>query len=206
MQKISLVTIKGGSGKTSLSASLAVAAGQAGKQVFLLDLDPQGSLAGWIERREAGTPGFDSVANGPALAGALEQIAGMGFDLCIMDTAGTASPLAVAAITASDLVLIPTRPSTLDMEATKPTIQAAMALGRPFAFILNQTPPRSARVSEAAAGLRLLGALCDPPITSRNAHQDAISVGMGVTEFEPDGKAAFEVRKLWKFIAKRISA
>ena len=53
MRTIALLTQKGGTGKTTLAASLAVAAAIAGERVIALDLDPQGSLTRWGERRAA---------------------------------------------------------------------------------------------------------------------------------------------------------
>ena len=47
MQTLALVTAKGGSGKTTLAASMGVAAMQAGERVYLVILDPQGSLLNW---------------------------------------------------------------------------------------------------------------------------------------------------------------
>lgn len=204
MKTLTLVTQKGGSGKSSLAASLAVAAGEAGERVFLLDLDRQGTLAKWIERRPAETPGFDRVDASGKLDAALATLASQKFTLAIMDTAGTDSPLVTAAIRAADLCLIPTRPTPADLEATQPTLTAIQSTRRAFAFVLNQTPIRSGRLSEAAAGLKMLGVLAEPPIAQRNDHQDAIGSGQGVTEFNPKGKAAEEIRALWRWIKNRM--
>ena len=52
MRTIALLTQKGGAGKTTLAASLAVAAAQTGERVIALDLDPQASLLRWGTYRE----------------------------------------------------------------------------------------------------------------------------------------------------------
>ena len=56
MQVILLHTPKGGSGKSTLSRELAVALSMEGRQVGLMDLDPQGTTTGWYSRREAPSP------------------------------------------------------------------------------------------------------------------------------------------------------
>ena len=53
MRTVAFLTRKGGAGKTTLAASLAVAAAEAGERVIALDLDPQASLLRWGKRREA---------------------------------------------------------------------------------------------------------------------------------------------------------
>ena len=50
MRSIAFVTQKGGTGKTTLAASLAEAAAIAGERVIALDLDPQESLCRWGKR------------------------------------------------------------------------------------------------------------------------------------------------------------
>src|ERR1700712_190458 len=61
MRTVTLVTQKGGAGKTTLATSLAIAAQQAGEMVAAFDLDPQGSLVEWGKmRRKADTT---AVAN-----------------------------------------------------------------------------------------------------------------------------------------------
>ncbi|OYX00892.1 MAG: cobyrinic acid ac-diamide synthase [Bosea sp. 32-68-6] len=208
MRTITLVTQKGGAGKTTLAASLAVAATEAGEKVVALDLDPQGSLAAWGNTRDAVTPAVDrlsteQLAQLPAI---LSALAGQGFTVAILDTAGVASTSGNLAMKAADLCLIPARPSKLDLDATKPTIDALMLLGMTsrFGFVLNQCPPgRNSRSSEAASGLSRLGILAEPLIAQRADHQDALAAGQGVTEYAPDGKAAEELRALWKWIDRK---
>lgn len=203
MITLSLVTQKGGSGKSTLTASIAVAAAEAGNKVIVIDTDRQGTLDRWAERRDKETPEVVSAIDTDKLPPALKAIEGEGYDVVLIDTAGVDSPSTAAAIRASDLCLIPSRPSPADVEAATPTIATVVRLDKPFAFILNQCPPRSYRVNETAKALGTLGILAEPVIVLRNDHQDALGAGYGVTEYAPDSKAADEVRALWRWIEKR---
>lgn len=208
MRTIALATQKGGAGKTTITASLAVAAAEAGERVAALDIDPQGSLMGWGDMREGEAvavdrPTTDQLLQLPAILAALKQ---QGFTVVFLDTAGVEGSAGNLAMKAADLVLIPARPSSLDLKATMPTVETLMRLGMKsnFAFVLNQCPPgRNSRSSEAAKGLAMFGVLADPALTQRADHQDAIAAGQGVTEYAPDGKAAGELRSLWSWINHR---
>lgn len=204
MKVLGFMTQKGGTGKTTLAASVAVAAQQDGERVFLIDLDPQGSLTNWGERREAETPPVDKIA--PAnLASAIHALAESGYTLAIVDTAGIDSAATAAAMQVATLALIPARPSALDIEAARPTMGTLSRLQRPFAFVINQIPTgRTSRPLDASRALGLLGVLSPVMVAQRADHLDAIALGLGVTEFQPSGKAAEEVRQLWAWAKKRM--
>lgn len=209
MRTITLVTQKGGAGKTTIAASLAVAAAEAGEKVIALDLDPQGSLASWGDARAADTIAVDRLGPDqlPELPAILKALAGEGYTLAVLDTAGVASTGGNLAMQAADLALIPARPSSLDLKATMPTIEALMRLEMRdrFAFILNQCPAgRSSRATEAASGLGMFGVLAEPPLAQRADHQDAMAAGQGVTEYAADGKAAEEIRALWTWADRKM--
>lgn len=209
MRTITFVTQKGGAGKTTLAASVAVAAAEAGHKVVALDLDPQGSLASWGDSREAEMPAVDRISADQVanLSEILAALARDGFTVAILDTAGMESTGGNLAMRAADIALIPARPSRLDLAATMPTIETLMRLEmrNRFAFVLNQCPPgRNTRASEAAAGLAVFGVLAEPTMTQRADHQDAIAAGQGVTEYAPEGRAADEVRQLWRWIDKKM--
>jgi CheY-like chemotaxis protein len=65
------------------------------------------------------------------------------------------------------------------------------------AFVLMQTPPRGFRAREAEIGLSVLGQVAPVGVVSRSSFQDAQGAGLGVVEFEPESKAAAEVRDIW---------
>jgi chromosome partitioning protein len=208
MRAIAFLTQKGGTGKTTLAASLAVAAAQAGETVIALDLDPQASLVRWGERRAAAAAAArvmieplerDRLQRLPAI---LDGLAGAGFTLAVFDTAGADGPAVRLMAEAADFCLLPARPTRLDVEATAATFRTAFLARRKVAFVLNQCPPnyRSLRASEAAKGLTALGILAEPMLSSRMDYQDAIAAGLGVTEYDRASKAAQDIKALWNWV------
>ncbi len=203
MRVISFVTQKGGSGKSTLVFCCAVAAEEKGKRVLILDIDPQGTLTAWYKDRDAKTPVLASIKSSE-LTEAITKAKNSAFDLVFIDTPGRDEPGTANAIRVADLCIIPCRPTPGDMKATPPTAETINRLKKNAAFVLTQTAPRGKRNSEAEKGLSMLGMVCPHYIASRNAYQDAQGVGLGVTEFEPDGKAAQEIRDLWTWISKKL--
>lgn len=204
MQVISFVTQKGGSGKSTTAASVAVAAFEEGRRVFMLELDKQGTLTDWTESRAAEKgPEFERI-DSTMLEKALSTLKEAGYQLVVIDTPGADNPHINAVMRVSDFCLIPCRPTATDLKGCLPTVQSLIRLDKPFAFVLTQCPPRSGRVYEARAGLAALGLIAEPPIVSRADHQDAMAAGMGVTEFNATGAAAFEIRQLWNWIDHKL--
>lgn len=202
MKILSFVTQKGGSGKTTLTVNCAVAAVKSKNRVLILDMDAQGTAEAWYQDREDEFPQLVKI-QGKDLDKALKLAEKQKFDWVLIDTPGRDEPSQAAAIRASDFCIIPCRPSPADMKATPPTAETVRRLGKTAAFVLTQTPPRSFRIREAETGLSVLGTVCPIPIVLRNAYQDAQGMGLGVTEFEPNGRAAKEITELWQWIVKK---
>jgi chromosome partitioning protein len=202
MKAITFVTQKGGSGKSTLCISLAVAAQEAGQSVCILEMDRQATISDWAEHRKQASPEVAQV-DATQLDDIMARLRRSDFDYVFIDTPGVDSPGSLAAIRAADLCVIPCRPTPADLRAFKPTLAAIYRLEKKFTFVLNQTPPRSYRVRDATDGLAVLGVLPEVNIVMRNDHQDALGLGQGVTEFNPTGQAADEVRRLWTWVEKR---
>lgn len=207
MRTIALLTQKGGAGRTTLAASLAVAAAHGGETVVALDLDPQGALLRWGKRREAANARKKVIIEPlereclPRVRAILDGLANVGFTIAIFDTAAIDGAAANFVTEAADLCLLPTRPTRLDVDATTATFRAVYLAKRKAAFVLNQCPPnyRSSRTSESARGLTRLGVLAEPPLGARMDFQDAIEAGLGVTEYARGGRAAQEIEALWNW-------
>ena len=205
MHAIVLATQKGGSGKSTLAIGLAIAAMDDGQRVGMIEADPQGTISNWGRRRINPQPRIERAGSGMAIECAILDLRLDGFTVAIIDTAATENVLSASGIGAADLCLIPARPSPADIEAALPTLRTVRRLDKRFAFILNQSPTRSNRVCEAATALNTAGVLALPYIVQRNDHQDALGAGLGVTEYDSHGKAAEEVRGLWRWVWKSLT-
>lgn len=205
MDVLALVTQKGGTGKSSLAVSLAVAAAERGLKVAILDTDPQGTAASWHERRRAEAPEVAALS-WSALSSRLHALDRAGTDLAVIDTPGSDSHATTAAIREAHLCLLPVRPSVADIEAARPTIRELGDRGKAFAFVLNQCPVggRTARTANAVRALQLISPVADATLALRADHMDALACGLGVTEHDPRGKAAAEIRDLLDWVLARL--
>jgi chromosome partitioning protein len=211
MHTIALVSRKGGTGKSTLAIGLAVAAMEAGHRVCLLEADPLGTVSNWRRRRTSAEPIVEVIHDGYVLFHRVQALAHGGITLTIVDTAGGWSDACTGAMAAADLCLIPTRPSPADIDAAAPMLAAVRESGKPFAFVLNQVQARSTRLNGAAGSLgkraielKMSHVLALPAIVLRNDQQDALGIGLGVTEYAPRGKSAEEIRGLWRWICARL--
>jgi chromosome partitioning protein len=206
MRTIAFVTQKGGSGKSTLAACLAVAAHEKGERVFLIDTDPLMSLSKWAKTRHEKNIPVEWVPAGK-LQSALAMLEKKGLTLAIIDTGAGESPAAAAAIKAADLCVIPARPNAFDLWASELTRKACSAARKEFAFLLNQCPPaqQSARIEDGANALEAMGGLLTPLVSTRVDYQEAARHGLGVTELNPHGVAAEEMRELWASVKRRLA-
>ncbi|TXM91402.1 ParA family protein [Methylobacterium sp. WL116] len=205
MNILAIVSQKGGTGKSTLAFSLAVAAEEQDIRTSIIDMDPQGTTKKWYGRRESdGGPEVNAL-NATQLEPAMPLLRKQGIQLVIIDTPGADTPGVTAAIQVADLCLIPARPSVADIEASAPTVSAIHRLGKPFSYVLNQCPPgRSIRTMDAFRVLQLTGAVASTPLAMRADHMDALATGQGVTERDISSKAAAEIRELLKWTLNKM--
>jgi len=203
MKTVAIVSQKGGSGKTTIAVHLAVSAELAKKTVAIIDLDPQASALEWYSRRDAETP--EVIKATPEQLPALQKQAEKnGADLMIIDTAPHSDRAAVVAAGLADLVLIPCRPSAFDVAAIGTTLgllKLNKALDR-TAILINAAPARGAMADMAEAGLSEIVPVIPVRMHHRAAYSHAINSGNSVEEYDPHGKAAEEIRALYKWIMK----
>jgi chromosome partitioning protein len=205
MQTVAIESQKGGTGKTTTALNLAVAAERAGQAAVVIDLDPQASAAGWKDTRQAQTPVVVSVP--PArLPQALQAAQEGGADLALIDTAPHAESAALAAAKAADLILIPCRPGILDLRAIGTTAEIVKLAGKPAFVLLNAVPPGATRfLADARAGVAVHGLAVAPvAIEQRAAFGHALTAGQTAQEYEPEGKAADEIARLYDWLRAQL--
>lgn len=204
MQTLAVVSQKGGAGKTTLSFHLAVEAERQGLPCVLLDTDPQASARRWADRRNGNVP---EVVAAPSsrLPQLIEAAAKGGAALIVIDTPPHADQSALHAMRAADLVLVPVRPSALDLDSVLATLDLAEIARCPVLGVINQAPHNGLTADEARSVLAKRGApVARQIIRQRVALYHGIAAGMTAQEYEPDGKAAGEVAALFQEIAARL--
>lgn len=200
MKVIAVLNQKGGSGKTTIATHLARALQIDGSDVLLVDSDPQGSARDWAAVREdqpLTVVGIDR----PTIERDLKNIARK--DFVVIDGAPQAADLAISAIKAADIVLIPVQPSPYDIwaasdlvdlvkqriEVTDGKLQAAFVVSRAI-----KGTRIGAEVTEALNGYGL--PILQARITQRVSYPGTAAAGVTVLDTEPNGDAAQEVQAL----------
>jgi chromosome partitioning protein len=209
MKTLALLSQKGGSGKSTLAVHLAVIAQATGRRTVIIDLDPQRSAAGWWETRTADTPEMVEATPGD-LRAVLDAARDDGVDLAVVDTRPSAGADAAAAAAVTDLVLIPTRPAIFDLKAISATVDVVASAKAPAFIVLNGTPAARG-IGEASVTADARRALADygisvAPISIglRASLAHALVDGRAVNEFDPTGKAAAEMNKLWQLTEQTL--
>lgn len=206
MQTIALIAQKGGTGKTTLALSLAVEAALAGQAVLVIDLDPQASACRWSDRRATSEAPAVIDAQPARLAAALAKAQQAGVDLAIIDTPARIEQAAAESAKVADLIVIPCKPSILDVETVRTTFDLVQGRTKgPPLVVLNAVPTQGSRTAQAAEAITGMGLdVCPIHIGQRVAFEYATQSGQTVTEYEPDGRAASEVRQLYEYIRRRV--
>ena len=204
MKVLSLVSQKGGTGKTMLATHLSVEAEQHGHTVALIDLDPQASAANWGDHRESETP---VVVATPAsrLKHCLEIAQNNGATLTVVDTAPHTEASTLEIAKASSLLIIPCQPSLADIEAIETTATLIKITQKPAYVVLNRVPANTDLGIQARKAVRNYDIVCAPcEIGSRVAFIHAYNSGETVSEIAPNSKSATEIRALYRYLAKEM--
>ncbi|OXR47978.1 peptide transporter [Pusillimonas sp. T2] len=208
MHVIAVLNQKGGSGKTTIATHLARALQLDGKDVLLIDSDPQGSARDWAAVKEDNPLTVVGIDR-PTIDRDLKAIGRK--DFVVIDGAPQAADLAVSAIKAASFILIPVQPSPYDIwatadlvdlvkqriEVTDGKLQAAFVVSRAIKGTRIGT-----EVTEALNGYGL--PVLDSRITQRVLYPGTAAAGTTVMDYETGGDAAREIRSLMAEITQKL--
>lgn len=210
---VSILNQKGGSGKTTIATNLAHGLQRAGYSVLIADTDPQGTASEWSELRPEGSdlPPVVGVSKS-TIENHLDEV-GTAYDVVILDGAPALDSLNVEALKASDVVLLPVRPSGADLWSVEDLVdlihtRQEVTGGRPKAAFV---------VSGQIVGTNLAGEIADvlqaydvPVLEGRTSQRiafaEALSAGTTVLDMKPGGKAAREVERLTSDVTELLES
>lgn len=203
MHVICLLSQKGGAGKSTIAQSLAVYANQHGQSTLIVELDPQGTLKDWSNRREADYPQVHQTLP-QSIGDVLDDARDRGVEWVFIDTPGHHNPAAVAAMPYADVILIPCKiVSMKDVDAILPTIAEVERAKKPAYVLMNQVPPNAPKlVRKRQLGIQEKYHIKVLSLTlSRRADFEYCDAhGLSAAEYNPGGVAAAEIEKLFRLL------
>lgn len=207
---ITIGSVKGGVGKSTIITNLAVLGSLDGKKVLMVDADDQASSTEWVaQRNELGVSSvWISVRlSGTALRTELIKMKN-DYDLILIDSGGRDTKSLRSALTISNVFVVPFKPSSLDLWTA---VQVDQMVGeakiinpdlKAVTFV-NFAVARGPDVADSQALLKESSELTLIPMTvgHRKSFQNATAEGLAVCELKPqDRKAVSEIKELYKYI------
>jgi chromosome partitioning protein len=206
MRTIGVIALKGGSGKTTVAAHIALAAHLRGLKTVVADTDPQRSVTEVLRSRVADGPTCVSAVGSSLFAAQIAAV-GCGKDALVIDTAAGAVEDITQAIVVADFSLLVVRPTLIDIAAAVRTVDIVRRLKKPAMVVVNQAPtardgvepPSVKRALRALEFIRL--PIVPTLLRTRAIYQTALETGRSVEECY-DVFATREVAALWAYVER----
>lgn len=204
MKVVAVASQKGGAGKTTLTVHLAVSAVMAGVNAAVIDTDPQASLSDWWNVREKNDLPFvlSTVAELPEK---ITQLRDEGIEMLFIDTPPAVTDVIRDVVNLSDIIIIPTKPSPLDVRAVSKTVDIVDSCNKPMMFVVSIAKKNARITSETAVLLSQFGTVAPVQIGDRTEYASCMIDGRTVMEVYPNGNSAEEIKQLWKYVHSQVT-
>jgi chromosome partitioning protein len=196
-QIITVATMKGGSGKSTVASCLAVHWQLTGRHVTIIDADPQRSIARLASRDKA-LGEVEVVEDSSTEAWKRARHLSSTGRLVVIDTAGFRSETTMACIAAADFLLVPVKASPLDIDRMLDTLNSFTEATRHdrliYRCLLTQTTRESVIAKHVRSELEEAGyPVLTQEMNNRVIYAEAALWGATPTLIEPNGAAAREI-------------
>ena len=188
MKTVVLSSLKGGSGKSTITVNLAV---EAEGTVALVDTDyPQGSTSHWFNARKAETPLF------------VDTLTPTGIDYLFVDTPPQRPD--TKTIQAADLVIIPVKPSPNDLRAVGDTLEVVERQQKSFCFVITMAKVKTRIAIDTLQVLAQYGKVAPVMLGDRIDYAESMIDGLSVGEMSSKSKSADEITQLWIYVSSLL--
>ena len=200
---------KGGTGKTTLSANLAVLWSNSQYKVAVIDGDNQKSLSNWIEARKKyygeKDIGFDvHTYNSHSFCEDIKSIKRK-YNFIIVDSPPSITYDTIQIIKNVNKVFVPVQPSPIDLIATIPFLNLTKQERKKAMVVLNRVMPRVRLTEAMILRLRYAGAkIARSRISSKTIYAETFVAGRGVVDISVNSDASREIINLGNEILRNL--
>ena len=206
---ISFSNQKGGSGKTTLAANIAVLWSNSGYKVAIIDADAQKSLTYWYDARKKyygnDDAGIDVYPY--SISTIIEDVKTIKrkYNFIIIDSPPSITYDTIQVLRSVDRVFVPVQPSPVDLLATIPFLNLVRQERKKSTIILNRVLPRANLTEAMILRLRYAGGkIARSRISSKVIFAETYSVGRGVIDISINSDASKEIIKLGNEILRNF--
>jgi chromosome partitioning protein len=206
---ITVTQRKGGVGKTTIAICIAAELARRGRDVALVDSDPQRSASHWAEPGNLEFPVYEMALEDISVSAWAQEVRNIRAGMVVIDTAPSARQMG-ASIAVANLILVPCTASGLDLDATAQTlaiIEAARKHRRDRIKVIlvpNRLDGRTLEGRQLVEELSEFGEIVAPPIASRLAFVRSFTNGQSVASFMPGDAADQEIQALADEVEKAV--
>jgi chromosome partitioning protein len=205
MKIISLLSQKGGVGKSTISVNIATYFKKyLNINCILIDTDPQTSSSSWYDLRDDEYPVVISC-QASRLDTVLATAQKENVEIVFIDTPGKTESSSLKAAKLSDYCIVPVKPAFFDLKAAEETLDICRLANKKAYVLLNEMQPNQSNKNETLKVIQSLNVdYFENTIGDRIAFKHAIANGMSVNEYDCNSKAAKEIKRLCDEIKEKL--